>query len=424
MPKIPGRKPKDAPTTPSSNASRIALRAMDGTLRELGEKDLYLETSNHKIFKFRLLAKTLFRDKEGETVRDSLLKPGDQLSVQVNADDPETALRVILSRTGLQAERAAAGRPFDHDSAKTPMESDTHSAGSMDTAPEPTLTRDGDRESATTASIDPPEAEPQQRPRQNSSEKPKDAPAPIPPPVQKAKAPPRGDSSDEIIESARDAADKLSDGLPNFLVKQNTTRYYSTTFPARWKVLDVVTADVVSVGGKEDYRNIMVNGKPSTRPIEKTGSWSTGEFQTTLDSLLSPYTMASFHKTGDDTLAGRPAFTYSFTVLKENSNWDIYASAGEKATPSFSGSVWIDKETRNVLRIEEETGPMPSDFPFDKAEAVVEYGFVRLETNNYILPVHSEILTCQRGTSSCTKNEINFQNYRKFAADSTITFDK
>jgi hypothetical protein len=67
---------------------------MDGTLRQLGEKDLYLETVNHKILKFRLLAKTQFRDKEGESVRDSLLKPGDQLSLQVNGDDPETALRV------------------------------------------------------------------------------------------------------------------------------------------------------------------------------------------------------------------------------------------------------------------------------------------------------------------------------------------
>jgi hypothetical protein len=111
-------------------------------------------------------------------------------------------------------------------------------------------------------------------------------------------------------------------------------------------------------------------------------------------------------------------------VLQDNSNWDIHAPDGAMATPSYSGTVWIDKETRNVMRIEEETGPMPSGFPFDKAEAVVEYNFVHLDVNNYVLPVHSEILTCQRGTSSCTKNEINFQNYKKFAADSTITFDK
>jgi hypothetical protein len=167
-----------------------------------------------------------------------------------------------------------------------------------------------------------------------------------------------------------------------------------------------------------------VNGKPSNRPIEKTGAWSTGEFQTTLDSLLSPYTMAAFRKTKDDTLDGRPCYTFFFTVLQENSNWDIYAPDNSKATPAYSGSVWIDKETHNVMRIEEETGPLPTGFAFDKAETVVSYGFIRIDTKTYPLPVHSEILTCQRGTSNCTKNEINFQNYRKFGADSSITFDK
>ena len=94
MPKLPGKKSKD---TSDSNSARVPLRAADGTLRELGEKDLYLETSKHKILRFRTLAKTQFRDKDGEQVRDSLLKPGDQLSVQVNGDDAETALRVGLS---------------------------------------------------------------------------------------------------------------------------------------------------------------------------------------------------------------------------------------------------------------------------------------------------------------------------------------
>ncbi len=95
VPKLPGKKNKDSS---DSNSTRVALRAVDGSLRELGEKDLYLETSKHKLLKFRTLTKTQFRDKDGEQVRDSLLKPGDQLSVEVNGDDPETALRVILTR--------------------------------------------------------------------------------------------------------------------------------------------------------------------------------------------------------------------------------------------------------------------------------------------------------------------------------------
>jgi len=421
MPKLPGKKSKDKENS-DSNSTRVSLRAADGTLRELGEKDLYLETTKHKILKFRTLAKTQFRDKDDQQVRDSLLKPGDQLSVQVNGDDPETALRVILTRKGTTDERVAAQRPFDRDSSQTPVEADTHSAGTMQVAAETpegsksgaSSSGDRDRDRETTASVNAPAGESRDNPR-----------AEPPQPIEKPETAPRTRGpNDDIIDAARDAADHLTDGLPNFIVQQNTTRYFSTSLPPQWRVLDVVTAEVASVNGKEDYRNIMVNGKPSNRPVEKTGAWSTGEFQTTLDSLLNPYTAAAFRKTKDDTLDGRPAYTYNFSVRQENSNWDIHAPDGSKVTPAYSGTVWIDKETHNVMRIEEQTAPMPTSFPFDKAESVVAYGFVRIDGNTYPLPVHSEILTCQRGSSTCTKNEIDFRNYRKFGADSTVTFDK
>jgi len=414
MPKLPSRKSKD---TSDSNSVKVPLRAVDGTLRELGEKDLYLETSKHKILRFRTLAKTQFRDKDGEQVRDSLLKPGDELSVQVNGDDPETALRVVFTRKGTTDERTAAQRPFDHDAAETPLEADTHPAGTMEVAAEPSVgskagaSDNGEREIPTLA-------------RAGTS----DSTQPVEkaePPVENAKPVARPHATgDDIISAARDAADHLTDGLPNFIVQQNTTRYFTRVLPPQWQVLDVVTAEVASVNGKEDYRNIMVNGKPSSRAIEKTGAWSTGEFQTTLVSLLNPYTLATFRKSKDDKLDGRPAYTYDFSVRQENSDWDIHAPDGSKVTPAYSGTVWIDVETRDVMRIEEQTGPLPASFPFDKAESVVEYGFVRIDGKTYPLPVHSEILTCQRGSSTCTKNAISFQNYRKFAADSTVTFDK
>src|SRR5579863_704925 len=417
-PQIPSRKPsdKDSSST-SSNSVKVPLRAADGTMRELGEKDLYLETSGHKILKFRMLAKTQFRDKEGENFRDSLLKPGDQLSVQVSGDDPETALRVVLTRVGTQAERTAAARPFDHDSVKTPVQADTRSVGTMEVV-----------EETSAASTDPPAASrlPADAPQPTLS-----APAPAAAPAsdsqkaaERSTPPPRIGPDDTVIDSAKAASDKLVDNIPSFLVQQNTTRYFSNTFPAQWKALDVVTADVVSVNGQEDYRNIKVNGKPSSRAIEKSGAWSTGEFVTILVDILSPYTQAAFRKSAEESLGGRSAYTYNFRVLQENSNWDIIAPDGAKATPSYTGTIWIDKETFNILRIEEQTGPLPANFPFDKAETVVEYSFVRIDTKSYALPVHSEVLTCQRGSSACTKNEINFQNYKKFAADSTIIFDK
>jgi hypothetical protein len=64
---------------------------------------------------------------------------------------------------------------------------------------------------------------------------------------------------------------------------------------------------------------------------------------------------------------------------------------------------------------------MPQDFPFDKIEMATDYDFVRLGTmQQFLLPVHSENLSCQRGTSICTRNTIDFRNYKKFGSESTL----
>jgi hypothetical protein len=62
--------------------------------------------------------------------------------------------------------------------------------------------------------------------------------------------------------------------------------------------------------------------------------------------------------------------------------------------------------------------------PYDKAESVVEYGFVNIEGKSYLLPTQSENLACLRGSSSCVRNVIEFRNYRKFSASSDIKYDK
>src|SRR5581483_3339363 len=112
------------------NEVKVMVASVEGALRRLGEKDLVLQTGPKKLLRFRLLAKTQFKNKEGEPVRDSLLHPGDQLSVQVNTDDEETALRVTLLRSGTAAERASAELPFDASSVRAPRAEDLGKAKS------------------------------------------------------------------------------------------------------------------------------------------------------------------------------------------------------------------------------------------------------------------------------------------------------
>jgi hypothetical protein len=92
--------------------------------------------------------------------------------------------------------------------------------------------------------------------------------------------------------------------------------------------------------------------------------------------------------------------------------------------PSYTGSIWIDRSTAAVRRIEMEAKNIPQDFPFDTIQWAVDYDYVNLGEAKFLLPVHAENLGCQRGTSFCSKNTIDFRNYHRYAGESTITFGK
>jgi hypothetical protein len=231
-------------------------------------------------------------------------------------------------------------------------------------------------------------------------------------------------SGDSFIDQAREAAFSFNETLPNYVVKQYTTRYGSQSAhggQTSWQAQDSVTADVIEENGTEKYKNILVNGQPPRVDIEKTGSWTRGEFSSLQLDVLSPNTNANFHGKQSTTIVNRAAFLYSFSVAQPNSHWHV-ESNGQSCYPAYSGSIWIDKENYRVLRIELSAKNLPSAFPLDTVESAVDYDYVVIGEGKYLLPVHSEALSCMRGTSQCGRNVIEFRNYKKFTADSNITF--
>jgi hypothetical protein len=193
---------------------------------------------------------------------------------------------------------------------------------------------------------------------------------------------------------------------------------------AGWQALDVVTAKVVYEDGKEDYREITVGGKRTNKSmLELGGSTSTGEFASTLHSLFSPASQAQFKFFRSTTVGRSPAAIYDFKVLLPNSDWFVKIG-GQSLRPAYSGSVWIDRSTAQVRRIEMQADNIPQDFPLDSVQWAVDYDEVRLGTASFLLPTHAENLSCQRGSTICTKNAVDFRDYHKYSGESTITFGK
>ncbi len=384
----------DGPTQTRNAPATEDMRFVNGTMRSMSERELVLEIEQNGLFRFRLLTKTRFMDAKGEPMRDSLLKPGDIISAHFRAIDEETIVAVQLVKAGTPEQRAAAARPVDPAQVRIPegLASQPVQMPAEVTAREAPGTADPNR--------------PVLRRRSDEGEIGETVMA----------------KSDKVIEAAREQAAGINESLPNFLVRQNTTRWYSFTLPPVWQAQDIVTAEVAYVNGAEEYRNISINGRPTTKDVHKTGSWSTGEFATTLQDILSPVTGAAFTFRNTQMLNGRDASVYDLAVPRSRSHWRIMGPDGKAYVPSYRGAIWIDRETSHVLRVEQFTVSLPSDCPYDSASWIVEYAAVRIDSDTHMLPVKAETATCAK-SGSCSRNEATFTNYRKFSADSQIKYE-
>ena len=441
-------------------------------LRRLTSTEIALESPDKRIIRVIATKATQFvtTDNTGKSVAipSTDLDPGDHLTIGAVRDDRNyfVALSVRFDKKGTPSEKAAAREPLE-ETISTGAAADQPSddpdrprmkrsgAAPIPAAPVPAALAEAAEPAARPATTMAPAPTPRSdddpgppvlrrnRTLAQRSEGAANETAPAQPAAtvadRRVTAPPvveadpivrraAGDAANEdaVIAAAREAAAGFTETLPNYIVKQMTTRYQTEASAGQktsWHALDVVTADLTLENGKESYKNILVNGKAPKQALEKTGSWSNGEFASMLQLVLHPGSEADFHGKRSATIANRSAWRYEYAVEQPNSHWTLEA-AGQSYAPAYSGSLWIDKETSRVLRIEMAARRIPGDFPLDSAESTVDYEFIVLGERKFLLPTHSEVLSCQRGTRDCSRNVIDFRNYRKFGSDTSISFDK
>ena len=247
-------------------------------------------------------------------------------------------------------------------------------------------------------------------------------PCPDPPPAASAPADSTHTHSQNpsapLIERAREAAFEFSQNLPNFICKEVMARYRQRGRDET--PLDVVSAEIIYDHAKETYRNVKIDDRPTDKNLEEiSGSWSTGEFASTLLGLFSPDTNARFRSGGATSISGFPAQVYDFDVPRANSRWTVHAES-QTLVPAYKGSVWVDPSSARVLRIEMQARDLPSDFSMDTIESAVDYSYVMIGGKSFLLPVHAESLGCPRGAGSCSHNIIDFRNYHEFRVDVKI----
>ena len=220
----------------------------------------------------------------------------------------------------------------------------------------------------------------------------------------------------------------FTESLPDYICSQQTHRFIDPTGGDSWHATDVILARLTYFEHKEDYKLVTVNNNVT---MDKTytsvgGAISQGEFGSMMRGLFDPSSNAVFQWGSWTTLRGHVSYVFSYIVPLEHSQFTIdwrgsASDQGRKIIVGYHGSIVIDKATKDVLRISLEADNIPPDFPVRRSSEVLDYDLIEIGDREFLLPVSAEFRSLAGHTS--TRNLVEFRNYRKFSADTKLTFD-
>jgi hypothetical protein len=74
------------------------------------------------------------------------------------------------------------------------------------------------------------------------------------------------------------------------------------------------------------------------------------------------------------------------------------------------------------MRLYMKADDIPSDFPMQEAQSRLDYDFIEISGNPYLLPLRARVWL--REGKMLARNEVEFRLYRRFSAEATISFDE
>jgi hypothetical protein len=89
-------------------------------------------------------------------------------------------------------------------------------------------------------------------------------------------------------------------------------------------------------------------------------------------------------------------------------------------TVGFHGSIFADRDSKAVMRVQMECEGIPPDFPIQSVKLALYYDVIDIGGQNFVLPLKSEVRS--REGNYLAFNEVSYLSYHKYSADASISF--
>ena len=245
---------------------------------------------------------------------------------------------------------------------------------------------------------------------------------------------PNKTEADALLAKTRQNTLAALEDMPDFVVKQQIQRSIAYAGTGTYTPQDnLIVAVSYRASGEEDYRLLMVNGimqadtKSKQSYEEAGGTSSTGEFVTMLATIFKPESETKFEPVETDLIRGRKAVVFDFVTRAELADQRLTCKVilERSARTGIRGKVWVDTQIGRVLKIESEATDIPPDFPCPTAKRNIDYDWVTISDEKYLLPLLSDVRLTIRDAGKIyeTRNVIRFKNYQKYGSEVIIRDD-
>lgn len=271
---------------------------------------------------------------------------------------------------------------------------------------------------------------------------------PFEPPLSIQPIPP-DDQRMRMVEKVERYAQSYVHGLPNFMCDEVTRRYSNMS----WYPEDVKPSDRLhftdsfskNLRFADGVEEGIVPHRPGKREVKistrKGQSISSGEFGTDMLIIFGPDIHAETHWDHWEMFRGRRTAVLQYFVGLPKSRYTLAACCSfvpgkgemqQRVTASIRGVVYIDPDSGVISRIAIKPVALPEAFHLKENETLIDYDDVRIGNRLYRLPVKAVAfirgeIESEPGYNKTVpiqknRNEISFINYRKFEAESALTF--
>lgn len=117
---------------------------------------------------------------------------------------------------------------------------------------------------------------------------------------------------------------------------------------------------------------------------------------------------------------GKHLAVFDYSIDKEHSTLKLSLGDLAAAVIPYHGSIYADASNGAIWRITNSASDLPAQLQTNRISTTVDYDEVPIGGSSYLLPVGAAVyLTTD---SHYLRNVIEFTNYRKFEAQSRITY--